>query len=182
MPELSRNLLSNRKGTEEWGNLLIYYKTKAVLGFLGEELLVFDFCPRKELVSTTGVRRIPGQGTALAVAAKARDVMDVHHMFAHPNEEITRISANVMTVIPTDGWGPCEACSQAKAKRYAMPKMTDKRANVKEKQFYVDVGGPMKHSSFRGNNYVIIFVDDCTRLKVVKFVKNKSDTTAAHLS
>ena len=40
----------------------------------------------------------------------------------------------------------------------------------------------MKHSSLGGNCYVVIFVDDCTRFKVVKFVKKKSDTTAALLS
>ena len=39
----------------------------------------------------------------------------------------------------------------------------------------------MKHSSLGGNSYVVIFVDNCTRLKVVKFVK-KSNTTAALLS
>ena len=40
----------------------------------------------------------------------------------------------------------------------------------------------MKHSSLGGNSYVVIFVDDCTRFKVVKFVKKKSDTAAALLS
>ncbi|CAN0139544.1 unnamed protein product, partial [Ascophyllum nodosum] len=40
----------------------------------------------------------------------------------------------------------------------------------------------MKYSSLGGNSYVVIFVDDCTRFKVVKFVKKKSDTTAALLS
>ena len=68
------------------------------------------------------------------------------------------------------------------AKRRAQPKMTDKRANVKGKQFFVDVGGSMEHSRPGGNNYVVIFVDDCTRINVVKFVKKKSDTAAALFS
>ena len=59
--------------------------------------------------------------------------------------------------------------------------MTNERANKKGQRFSVDVGGPIKHSSFGGNSYVVIFVDDCTRFKVVKFVE-KSDTTAALLS
>ena len=58
----------------------------------------------------------------------------------------------------------------------------DERASVKEQRFFFDVGGPMKHSSYDGNSYHVIFVDDCTRLKVVKFVKTKSNTTAALLS
>ena len=40
----------------------------------------------------------------------------------------------------------------------------------------------MKHLSLGGNSYDVIFVDDCTRFKVVKFVKKKSDTTVALLS
>ena len=78
--------------------------------------------------------------------------------------------------------GACETCFQAKAKRHAVPKKTDERASVRGQRLFVDVGGPMKHLSFGGNSYVVIFVDDCTRFKVVKFVKKKSDTTAALLS
>ncbi|CAN0405016.1 unnamed protein product, partial [Ascophyllum nodosum] len=59
--------------------------------------------------------------------------------------------------------GACETCFQVKAKRHAVPKKTDERASVKGKRFFVDVGGPMKHSSLGGNNYVVIFVDDYTR-------------------
>lgn len=39
----------------------------------------------------------------------------------------------------------------------------------------------MKHSSLGENSYVIIFHDNCTRFKVVKYVK-ESDIMAAILS
>ena len=201
VPGLSRNLLSTVKAVEQWGKPLIYYRIKAVLGFPGEESLVFKFCPRKELFLATGMRRIPRQevapeanltenglvriasGTALAMRAGAsRDVMEVHRMLAHPSEDITRKTAEMMGIETTDQWGACETCFQAKAKRHAVPKKTDKRARVRGQRFFVDVGGPMKHSTLGGNSYVVIFVDDCTRFKVVKFVKKKSDTTAALLS
>ena len=45
VPGLSRNLLSTVKVVEQWGKLFIYYRNKAVLGFPGEESLVFKFCP-----------------------------------------------------------------------------------------------------------------------------------------
>ena len=77
VPGLSRNLLSTRKAVEQWGKPLVYYKTKAVLGFPGEELLVFNFCPRKELFSATGVRRTPSQGAALALTAKTTEAIRV---------------------------------------------------------------------------------------------------------
>ena len=103
-------------------------------------------------------------------------------MLAHPSEDKTRKTAEIMGIETTGQWGACEACFQAKAKRYAVPKKTDERASVRGQRFFVDVGGPMKHSSLGGNSYVVIFVDDCTRFKVVKFVKEKSDTAAALLS
>ena len=122
-------------------------------------------------------------GTGLAMRAGAsRDVMEVHRMLAHPSEVITRKTAEMMGVETTGQWGACETCFQAKAKRHAVPKKTDERASARRQRFFVDVGGPMKHSSLGGNCYVVIFVDDCTRFKVVKFVKKKSDTTAALLS
>ena len=167
---------------------------KAVWGFPGEEPLVFKFCPRIGLFSATGARRIPRQevalnltenglvriasGTALAMrVGVSRDVMEVHRMLAHPSEDITRKTAEMMGIETTGQWGACETCFQAKAKRHVVPKKTDERASVRGQRFFVDVGGPMKHSSLGGNSYVVIFVDDCTRFKVIKFVKKKSDTS-----
>ena len=201
VPGLSRNLLSTIKAVEQWGKPLIYYRNKAVLGFPGDESLVFKFCRRRGLFSATGARRIPRQevaleanmtenrlvkiasGTALAMRAGAsRDVMEVHRMLAHPSGDITRKTAEMMGIETTGQWGAYETCFQVKAKRHAVPKKTDKRASVRGQRYFVDVGGPVKHSSLGGNSYVVNFVDDCTRFKVVKFVKKKSDTTAALLS
>ena len=200
VPRLSRNLLSTIKAMEQWGKPLIYYRNKAVLGFPREESLVFKFCPRKGLFSTKGARRIPRQevalganltedglvriasGMALAMrAGVSRDVMEVHRMLAHTSEDKSGKTAEMMGIETTGQWGACETCFQAKAKRHAVPKKTDERASVRGQRFLVDVGGPMKHSSLGGNSYIVIFVDDCTRFKVVKFVKKKSDTTAALL-
>ena len=86
VPGLSWNLLSNRKAVKKLGTPLVYYETMALLAFLGEESLVFNFCPRKGLFSVTGVRRTPSQGAALGLAAKTA--------------EGTRTEA-------TDQWGPC---------------------------------------------------------------------------
>ena len=66
------------------------------------------------------------------MAAKARDIMEVHRMLVHPNQETTkRKMTEAMRIVTMSQWGPCKACLQVKAKRYAMPKMTIKRANVK---------------------------------------------------
>ena len=201
VPGLSRNLLSTIKAVEQWGKPLTYYRNEAVLGFPGEESLVFKFCPRKGLFSATGARRIPRQemalganlaeyglvkiasGTALTMrAGVSLDVMEVHRMLAHPSVDITRKTAEMMGIETPDQWGGCETCFQAKAMRHAVPKKTDERASAKGQRFFVDVGGPMKHSSLGGNSYVVIFVEGCARFKVVKSVKKKSNTTVALLS
>ena len=48
VPGLPRNLLSTRKAVEQWSKPLVYYETKIVLRFPGEELLVFIFCPARD--------------------------------------------------------------------------------------------------------------------------------------
>ena len=77
VPGLSRNLPSTREAVEQWGKPLVYYETKAVLGFPGEESLVFNSCPRKRLFRAIGVRRTPSQGAALRLAAKTVEAMGI---------------------------------------------------------------------------------------------------------
>ena len=60
-------------------------------------------------------------GTALAMrAGVSRDVMEVHGMLTHPNEEITRNTAEMMEIETTGQWGACETCFLAKAKQQAV--------------------------------------------------------------
>ena len=77
VPGRSRNLLSTRKVGEQSDKPLVYYETKAGLGFSAEESIAFNFCPRKGLFSATGVRRIPSQGAALGLAAKTAEMMRI---------------------------------------------------------------------------------------------------------
>ena len=135
-----------------------------------------------ENLTENGLVRI-ASGTALAMrAGVSRDVLEVHRMLAHPSENLTRKTAEMMRIETTGQWEACETCFQAKAKRYGVSKKTDERASVKGQRVFTDVGGPIKHSGLGGNSYVVIFVDDCTRFKAVTFVKKKSKTTAALLS
>ena len=151
VPGLSRNLLSTVKAVEQWGKPLIYYRNKAVLGFPGEESLVFKFCPRRGLFSATGARRISRQEAALEAnltenelvkiasgaalrASASRDVMEVHRMLAHPSEDITRKTSEMMGIETTGQWGACETCFQVKAKRHAVPKKTDERNERKDEE------------------------------------------------
>ena len=89
-------------------------------------------------------------GAALGMRAGAsRDVMEVHRMLAHPSEDITRKTTEMMGIETTAQWGGCKTCFQAKAKRHAVPKKTDERSNVRtrkivERQAVQWVDGPKK--------------------------------------
>ena len=68
----------------------------------------------------TDVRRSPSQRAALAVAVKARGIVEVHRMFTHSSEEITQKVAQAMEIVRTGQWGLCEVRLQAEAKRQAV--------------------------------------------------------------
>ena len=65
------------------------------------------------------VRIASGMALAMRVGV-SRDVMEVHRMLAHPSEEITRKTAEMMEIETTGQWEACETCFQAKAKRQAV--------------------------------------------------------------
>ena len=128
VPGLSRNLLSIIKAVEQWGKPFMYYRSEAVLGFPGEESLVFKFCPRKGLFSATGARRIPRQHVALgasltenglvriasraALAMRAgvsRDITEVHRCF--------RARARTLQERRPRLWGSKRRASEGHARR-----------------------------------------------------------------
>ena len=107
---------------------------------------------QEETLTENGLVRI-ASGTALATRAGAsRDVMEVYRMLAHPSEDITRKTADMMGNETTGQWGACETCFQVKAKRHAVPKKTVERASVRtrkivERQAVQWVDGPKKTGS-----------------------------------
>ena len=68
----------------------------------------------------TDVRRGPIQGAALALAANARDIVEVHRVLAHSSEEITQKTAQGVEIATMDQWGFCEARLQVESKRQAV--------------------------------------------------------------
>ena len=68
-------------------------------------------------------------GTALAMRAGAsRDVVEVRRILAHPSEDITIKTAEMMGIETTGQWGACETCFQVKAKRHAVEWESDSGA------------------------------------------------------
>ena len=64
-------------------------------------------------------------------------------------------------------------CDQSKAHRHAVPGTTDNSASERSALLYVDLAGPMESESAGGSRYVMMIVDDFSRFKVSKFLKDE---------
>ena len=94
------------------------------------------------------------------------DIKEVHHLLAHPSENITRETAKAAGIIMTGEWRTCVECDRSKADRHAAPKMTDNCASEQAALLYVDLAGPMEAESAGEIRYVMIIVDDFSRFRV----------------
>ena len=68
----------------------------------------------------------------------------------------------------------CEGCALGKHYRQPFPKGVAWRAKQVLELVQTDVCGPMQNPSHSQNRYFILFIDDCTRMTWVYFMKQKS--------
>ena len=68
----------------------------------------------------------------------------------------------------------CRACLQGKQVRIPF-KRSNWRASEKLQLIHTDVCGPMPEESLNGSKYLITFIDDCTRMCWVYFMKTKAE-------
>ena len=106
------------------------------------------------------------------------DTMQVNKLLGHPSEGTTKKTANEASTVLTGDFRPCVEYSKTKACRRAVPKTTGSRATKHAERSFADLVGGMHVPSLGGSKYVMIFVGDRTRFKVVN-VLNKNDATSA---
>ncbi|CAM9467817.1 unnamed protein product, partial [Phaeothamnion confervicola] len=70
----------------------------------------------------------------------------------------------------------CEPCILAKSHRAARNTAEQARATEKHQLVHTDLLGPMVSASRKGHLYVVIFVDDFTRMRHVYFMRKKTET------
>lgn len=105
--------------------------------------------------------------------------MELHHLLGHPSEGITRGTARAVGVHLSGTWNPCVECSEARVRRYTVPKITNYRANRRAGIFFVDLTGPFHDMSLTRSRYAMLCVEDWTRLKEIRLLHSKSDSAAA---
>ena len=176
VPGLSQNLLSTLKAVKQWGNPLIYYKQTLFWGSWGKNHSFF----------------LPPQGVVFPniceVDPESRGDADGDGESDRHNGCIPHSSASKRGENVANGRGNGNRDDRLVGTlrgvlvgEYGTTRHTKndgQNGNVKRKRFFVDAGGLTKHSSLGGNSYAVMFVDDCTRFKVVKFVKERHDDRA----
>ncbi|KAI5321249.1 hypothetical protein L3X38_030320 [Prunus dulcis] len=69
----------------------------------------------------------------------------------------------------------CEGCTFGKHCRKAFPKEATSRASTPLELVHTDVCGPMQTVTKAGNRYFLTFIDDCTRMCWIYFLRCKSE-------
>lgn len=70
---------------------------------------------------------------------------------------------------------PCVPCVQAKQARKPFKKIIYKRGTSILELIHSDICGPMSVSSFQGNKYILLFIDDFSRTIFVYFISSKTE-------
>ncbi|CAM9329135.1 unnamed protein product, partial [Sphacelaria rigidula] len=73
---------------------------------------------------------------------------------------------------------PCAPRSESRVRRFAVPNITDTRADTRAGRFFIEIAGPFADTSPFGSHYVMLFVDDYSCFKIIRFLKKKDNTTA----
>ena len=60
-------------------------------------------------------------------------------------------------------------------RRYAVPKSTESHTNERAERYFIDITGPFYVTSFGGNRYAIMCVDDPNSFRFIRFLKHKND-------
>ena len=69
----------------------------------------------------------------------------------------------------------CEVCTASKMHEVAVSKKIDNRASAVGQRVFSDIQGPFEVPSMHGARYALSFIDDFSRLAVVKYLVKKSD-------
>lgn len=87
---------------------------------------------------------------------KTRDMMEMHRVLRHPNEQIRRGIAKAAGVLLTSEWGSCITCFKAIRHRHSIQKTRDNRATDCGKRFFIDLAEGMRVPGLNGSKYITI--------------------------
>lgn len=114
------------------------------------------------------------------VSVKAHSLEEWHNILGHCNiNDILKLEnhANGMIIKGKEKFD-CKTCFEGKMTR-TRNRISDEKADKNMELIHCDLAGPMSIPSREGSKYAISFVDDCSGVVFVYFLKNKNDATEA---
>ncbi|GJU49502.1 retrovirus-related pol polyprotein from transposon TNT 1-94 [Tanacetum coccineum] len=115
---------------------------------------------------------------ASAFSVTEDDSMKWHKRFGHFNYRTlqhmytTKLVRDMPPISEVDS--KCEGCELGKSRRLPFSKVGVTRATHKLEIVHSDVCGPMSTTSWSGNKYFVLFIDDYTRMCWVYFLSSKA--------
>jgi hypothetical protein len=178
MPDFKCNLISI-------GCLL---KRKATVEFNAEKASIF-YQGRLVLEAPTinNTWGVPAGAPRVAMSARAdKETPELwHRRYAHLGyDNLAKLVEHDMvdgihlepTTFKDAGKKVCEPCVLAKQHRAPFPSSDRESKSILE-VVHMDVFGPLPEPSLGGSRYMATFLDDYTKLSVVRFIANKSDVS-----
>lgn len=170
VPELAVNLLSVSRIAEN-GNVVIFDKKGCTIKNEKDEVLAY--CKQ-----ANGVYRLETKRMCM-LAKSTNTAMEWHRRLGHVNfQTLKRMKSNPMYGIKFDDDGNevqnCVVCAKGKHTRNSFTKSETTTKQVLE-LVHSDLAGPMENISYGGAKYMLVFVDDFSRMVFLYFLKQKSE-------
>lgn len=170
VPSLSCKLLSISQVTKELNCVTLIYPTFCLLQDIRSREIIGRGSERDGLYY---VDELSEGGTArLAHGSQNRQIWLWHRRLGHPSDDYLKhlfpslFSKHYRT--------SCDTCHFAKSHRTSFPSIENKNS-VPFSLIHSDVWGPAPESMDTDFRWFVLFIDDCTRMTWVYFLKQKSD-------
>ncbi|KAM0020356.1 putative RNA-directed DNA polymerase [Helianthus debilis subsp. tardiflorus] len=170
VPSLSHKLLSISHITKELNCTVLMHPTFCLLQDIRTGVIIGRGTERQGLYY---VDEVAHQGTVmLAHGTDNRDAWLWHRRLGHPSHGYSHLL--FPKLFPSTGKIDCETCFRAKSHRDPFKPSNTKVASPFS-LIHSDVWGPAPVMGGQSLRYFILFVDDCTRMTWVYFLKNKAE-------
>ncbi|CAI7839154.1 unnamed protein product [Closterium sp. NIES-53] len=127
----------------------------------------------------------PGAASSNMAQGSKATLKAWHNRLAHANYDLVKELSNkglakgVDVVAGNDETGVCAACVEGKMARKPFGSRTSPLAKDPLALVHMDVCGPMRHASKGGARFLLVMLDDATRMCWTRLLKAKGDTAKA---
>ena len=103
-----------------------------------------------------------------------------HQRLGHASEDVCRTLAKDLGIILQGKSLACAVCARAKMKKKAITSLAASPAvpTAPGQCIYLDIKGPLEHVAYTGDKYAFVYVDEATRITIVKTATTKDKIVA----